>query len=142
MNHNIVNHPDLRLTPQRSELVKALIDYFKFFKNYVICVITPTDDSQVCSNCGGSVNSSDGQEQSTSTGVDIDFYLPEESCAIQVAYNLETAEDREIKSLLAFATKTEGVKRLIIVTNEEERTITKDNLTIEVIPVYKYIMED
>lgn len=45
------------------------------------------------------------------------------------AYNLETAEDREIKSLLSFATKTEGVKRLIIVTNEEERTITKDNLT-------------
>ena len=79
--------------------------------------------------------------KSTQTGVDIDFYLPEESCAIQVAYNLETAEDREIKSLLSFATKTEGVKRLIIVTNEEERTITKDNLTIEVIPVYKFIME-
>ncbi len=54
---------------------------------------------------------------------------------------METAEDREIKSLLAFATKTEGVKRLIIVTNEEARTITKDNLTIEVIPVYKFIME-
>ena len=61
-----VNYPDLRLTPQMSELVKAQIDYSKFFKNYVICVITPTDDSQVCSNCGGSVNSSDGQEQSTS----------------------------------------------------------------------------
>jgi predicted AAA+ superfamily ATPase len=79
--------------------------------------------------------------KSTQTGVDIDFYLPEERCAIQVAYNLETAEDREIKSLLSFATKTEGVKHLIIVTNEEERTITKDNLTIEVIPVYKFIME-
>jgi hypothetical protein len=25
--------------------------------------------------------------------------------------------------------------------HEEERTITKDNLTIEVIPVYKFIME-
>lgn len=44
-----------------SELVKAQIDYFKFFKNYVICVITPIDDSQVCSNCGGSVNSSVGR---------------------------------------------------------------------------------
>nr|MCR4902969.1 hypothetical protein [Butyrivibrio sp.] len=75
------------------------------------------------------------------TGIDIDFYLPEENCAIQVAYNLETSEDRETKSLLSFATKTEGVKRLIIVTNEEERTITKDDLTIDVIPVYKFIME-
>ena len=62
-----VNYPDLRLTPQRSELVKALIDQPKFLENYVIYVSTPTDDSQVRSNCGGSVNSSGGQEQSTSS---------------------------------------------------------------------------
>ena len=42
---------------------------------------------------------------------------------------------------MSFATKTEGVKRLIIVTNEEERTITKDNLTIEVVPVFKFIIK-
>ena len=28
----------------------------------------------------------------------------------------------------------------MIVTNEEERTITKDGLTIEVIPVHKFIL--
>ncbi len=79
--------------------------------------------------------------KSTQTGIDIDFYLPEENCAIQVAYYLETSKDRETKSLFSFASKTEGVKRLIIVTNEEERKIIKDDLTIEVIPVYKFIME-
>ena len=78
--------------------------------------------------------------KSTQTGIDIDFFIPEEDCAIQVAYSLETAEDRETKSLVSFAEKTKGIRRLIIVTNEEERTITKDGLTIEVIPVYKFII--
>ena len=78
--------------------------------------------------------------KSSQTGIDIDFYLPEENCAIQVAYSLETAEDRETKSLFSFADKTTGVQRLIIVTNEEERTITKDGISIEVIPVYKFIL--
>ena len=78
--------------------------------------------------------------KSTQTGIDIDFYLPEEKYAIQVAYSLETSEGRETKSLISFVEKTEGIKRLIIVTNEEERTITKDGHTIEVIPVYKFIL--
>ena len=79
--------------------------------------------------------------KSTQTGIDIDFYLPEENCAIQVAYSMEAAEDRETKSLISFAGKTAGVKRLIIVTNEEEGTITKNGITIEVIPAYKFILE-
>ena len=78
--------------------------------------------------------------KSTQTGIDIDFFIPGEDCAIQVAYSLETAEDRETKSLVSFAEKSKGIRRLIIVTNEEERTITKDGLTIEVIPVYKFII--
>ncbi|MCR4640608.1 MAG: ATP-binding protein [Lachnospiraceae bacterium] len=79
--------------------------------------------------------------RSTQTGIDIDFYLPGDKCAIQVAYSIETAEDRETKSLVSFAEKTAGIKRLIIVTNEEERTIVKKGLTIEVIPVYKFILD-
>nr|WP_248403153.1 hypothetical protein [Butyrivibrio fibrisolvens] len=78
--------------------------------------------------------------KSSKTGIDIDFFLPDENCAIQVAYSLEAAEDRETKSLTSFAEKTIGVQRLIIVTNEEERTITKDGRTIEVIPAYKFIL--
>ena len=78
--------------------------------------------------------------KSTQTGIDIDFFLPEEDCAIQVAYSLETAEDREIKSLRSLAEKKAGIQRLIIVTYEEERTITKDSLTIEVIPAYKFLL--
>ncbi len=78
--------------------------------------------------------------RSTQTGIDIDFYLPEKKCAIQVTYSMETAEDRETKSLISFAEKSKEKHRLIIVTNEEERTIAKGDVTIEVLPAYKFIL--
>ena len=78
--------------------------------------------------------------KSKQTGIDVDFYIPEKDMAIQVAYSLGDAEERETKSLLLFAQKTEGIKKLIIVTNEEERTIEKDGYVIEVLPVYKFLL--
>ena len=78
--------------------------------------------------------------KSRQTGIDIDFYLPEEGCAIQVAYALGDAKERETRSLVFFAEKTEGVKKLIIVTNEEERVIERDGHKIEVIPVHKFLL--
>ncbi len=78
--------------------------------------------------------------RSAKTGVDIDFFLPEEKCAIQVAYSIETAGDREIKSLISLAKKTEGIQRLIIVTSEEERMITEDGVTIEVVPAFRFLL--
>lgn len=78
--------------------------------------------------------------KSSKTGIDIDFYIPTENIAIQVAYGLETAEDRETKGLTSFEEKTDGKKRLIIVTNEEESTIDKDGTIIEVVPIYKFLL--
>lgn len=72
--------------------------------------------------------------------IDVDFYIPEEGCAIQVAYNLDDAEERETKSLVAISEKNEAIKRLIIVTNEEERIIEKDGKRIEVIPIHKFLL--
>ena len=78
--------------------------------------------------------------KSKQTGIDIDFYLPEQACAIQVAYSFGDAEERETRSLISFAEKTEGIKKLIIVTNEEERNIERDGHEIEVIPVHKFLL--
>lgn len=78
--------------------------------------------------------------KSKQTGIDIDFYLPEQACAIQVSYALGDVEERETRSLISFAEKTEGVKKLIIVTNEEERSIEKDGYEIEVIPIHKFLL--
>jgi len=78
--------------------------------------------------------------KSSQTGIDIDFYLPEENMAVQVAYELGAAEEREIRSLLLLAAKNKGVKRLLLVTNEEEKNIKKDGATIEVVPLYKFLI--
>lgn len=78
--------------------------------------------------------------RSKQTGIDIDFYLPEQKTAIQVAYELGDAEERETRSLFQLAEKSEERQRLIIVTSEEERTITKDNLTIEGVPIHKFLL--
>ncbi len=80
--------------------------------------------------------------KSSQTGVDIDFYIPEECTAIQVAYTLAEAEEREVKSLLSFAQRTKSNNRLMIVTLEEERVIEKDGYTIEVIPIHKFLLQE
>ncbi len=78
--------------------------------------------------------------KSSSTGVDIDFYLPEDNTAIQVAYSLGEAEEREVKNLIVFAERTKEKQRLMIVTYEEEKILERDGYTIEVIPVHKFLL--
>ena len=79
--------------------------------------------------------------KSTKTGIDIDFYLPDESVAIQVCYALtDDSTEREEKNLIQFARKTADVRKLMIVTNEEERLIEKENFRIHVVPAYKFLL--
>ena len=78
--------------------------------------------------------------KSSQTGIDIDFYLPEQKTAIQVAYKLGDAEERETRSLFHLAEKSKDIEKLIIVTNEEERIIEKNGIEIEVIPIHKFLL--
>ena len=75
--------------------------------------------------------------------IEIDFFLPEEKTAIQACYSqrdLPTAE-REINALVKFHA-FEPLERALIITKDEEKTIKKDNgLTIEVIPIWKWLLE-
>lgn len=79
--------------------------------------------------------------KSKQTSIDIDFYLPEKGIAIQVAYSLAEAEEREVRNLVSFASKTEGIEKLMIITNEEERIIEKNGFKIEVIPIHKFLLK-
>lgn len=79
--------------------------------------------------------------KSSSAGIDIDFYLPERHLAIQTAYKLGGAQEREIRSLLLFAGKSKESCRLMIVTYEEEKIIKENGSTIEVIPIHKFLLE-
>lgn len=73
--------------------------------------------------------------------VDLDFYVPEFNMAVQASYSLQEQDTRfrEVNALVDF-NKAFKLKKALIVTYEEEETIEQDGLTIEVVPVWKWLM--
>lgn len=75
--------------------------------------------------------------------IEVDFYLPEQRTAIQACYSmndLQTSE-REINALVKLHAY-EPLERALIITRDEETIIKKDNgLTIEVKPIWKWLLE-
>ncbi len=75
-------------------------------------------------------------------GVEVDFYIPDEAVAIQVCYTLDNSDgtfDREVGALL----KLPGVlecKKLMIITRDSEQILESDDKTIEVVPVWKWLL--
>lgn len=81
--------------------------------------------------------------KSRMTGIDIDFYLPEENLAVQVTYSLNVdSYDREIGSLVKLSGSSEVDSRMkyLIVTYEDEKKIETDGITIEVLPLYRFLL--
>lgn len=74
--------------------------------------------------------------------IEIDFCVPTEKIAIQVAYNLndETTYEREVGGLLKFLKAFPGYKGCII-TRDYEKKITIEDEEIEVIPVWKWLLQ-
>jgi len=75
--------------------------------------------------------------------IEVDFYIPENCTAIQVCYNLDNSDgtfDREVRALV----KITGVlecKKMLIITRDNERTIEIDDKVIEVVPVWKWLLD-
>ncbi len=81
--------------------------------------------------------------KSAKTKIDIDFYLPEHSKAIQVTWELsETDKKREIGNLVKLHQTNPEIKDLIIVTAEDEDEIQVGDCEIQVIPVYKFLLKN
>lgn len=75
-------------------------------------------------------------------GVEVDFYIPEEAIAIQVCYSLDNNDgtfDREVKALLKI-TEVLECKKLLIVTRDTERVLEIKGKTIEVVPIWKWLL--
>ena len=74
--------------------------------------------------------------------IEVDFYIPEEKLAVQVSYSLkeETTRKREITALLKMAAVME-VEKLLIITNDEEEVIIENGKEINVIPIWKWLLE-
>ena len=120
---------------------------FYFFDNGLLSLFLVDKKSSLLENTVAvhlkrNINENVYYYKSSQTGVDIDFYLPEENTAIQVAYSLGDAEEREVRSLITFADKTKDHHRLIIVTYEEEGVIERDGHTIEVVPIHKFLLSE
>ncbi len=74
--------------------------------------------------------------------LDADFYIEETGEVIQVAYSIKNiSSDRETKSLITAAKTVKESKRFIIITYNEEDEIILDGMKIEVIPVWKWMIE-
>ena len=74
---------------------------------------------------------------------EVDFYVPEDELAIQVSYNmvLPDTADRETGAL----TKLPNVlscRRRMIITYDEEGTLTDKHGTIEIIPCWKWLLRE
>lgn len=75
-------------------------------------------------------------------GVEVDFCIPEACLAIQVLYNIDDDEtyEREVEGLIKFLSAYRNYHGIII-TWDTEKTIEKDNIPpIEVIPIWKWII--
>ena len=74
------------------------------------------------------------------SGVEVDFFVPDEGLAIQVCYNLSHSDgtyEREVSALKKLPSASECKRRLII-TYEEEATIEDNKGKIEVLPYWKW----
>ena len=74
--------------------------------------------------------------------IEVDFYMPEESWLIQASYNISDLQtfEREVNGLVK-AAKFLNAERLQIVTRNDERVVEKDGLSIEVLPVWKWLIQ-
>lgn len=74
--------------------------------------------------------------------VEVDFYVPESELAIQVSYSISQSSetfDREIKALKKLPNVL-SCKRRIVLTNDESGSVEDDFGTIEIIPVWKWLL--
>ncbi|MBR3492639.1 MAG: ATP-binding protein [Bacteroidales bacterium] len=74
-------------------------------------------------------------------GVEVDFYLPEQKKLIQASYSLqdESTFQRETEALVKVSKRFE-VDDLMIITKDEETILEKDGKTIQVVPLWKWLL--
>lgn len=74
--------------------------------------------------------------------VEIDFYIPSESLAIQVSLQVLDDIDKKERETRAFAKLNNFIpdSKCILITNSEETNLEYDGIDIEVIPIWKWLI--
>ena len=73
---------------------------------------------------------------------EVDFVIPEEEMAIQVCYSMAEPDTfkRETDGLVKLSS-IQNIKKMIVVTKDEEDTVEKDNCRIEILPLWKWLLK-
>lgn len=76
-----------------------------------------------------------------SKGVEVDFYVPSDSLAVQVSYSVDDpmTRQREVRALKRL-TAAFPIEKAVIVTRDEEQTISEEGLEIAVVPIWKWLL--
>ena len=77
------------------------------------------------------------------SGVEIDFYVPEKEWAIQVSYSLSDIDTRKRETTaLEKITKVLPCRRRTIITYDSEESIVDSKGDIDVVPCWKWLLEE
>ncbi len=74
---------------------------------------------------------------------EVDFFLPKDTVLLQVVQHLgdENTKEREVRALVEAAVEQKKAK-LVIVTESEKMIHQQDGLTLQVIPLYEWLLEN
>jgi uncharacterized protein len=74
-------------------------------------------------------------------GVEVNFYVLSEQLAVQVCYSMQDVETRkrELNALFKISQQIE-VKKMMIITKDDEELIQEGNFEVEVVPVWKWLL--
>ncbi len=76
-----------------------------------------------------------------SRNIEVDFYVPEVGLAVQASFDMNDTEtrNREISALVSL-NKAFPLQRAVIVTRDHEEIITTNELIIDVVPIWKWLL--
>jgi predicted AAA+ superfamily ATPase len=74
---------------------------------------------------------------------EVDFFLPRENTFIQVSQNFDSpeTEEREIRAIISAANEQKEVMTYLIVTERDKKTLDRDGLQIQVVPLYEWLLQ-
>ncbi len=77
-------------------------------------------------------------------GIEVDFYIPENETAIQVSYDIsdDNTLQREKGALEKLCERYTISRALIITYNTETSLQLRNDMTVEVVPVWKWLLEE
>lgn len=73
--------------------------------------------------------------------IEVDFYLPSQKMVVQASFSISDSVtfERETKAIVKIANSFD-IEKAIIVTYDDERTIEIDGISIDIVPVWKWLL--